>query len=165
MSKTIHITKRETIASLRKKIKESDDEMQKTRIRGIIRVKQGAKKKAVAEEFVVDRITVLNWVKAYNAGGTERLKMSRGGRPEGNPKWDTALFDALIIHIDTHPGYWSIPKMRVWLKKKYEKEIPDGTIWYHLKQRKYSYKSGRPHPYKGNRKAQAAFKKRDSGQA
>ena len=42
----------------------------------------------------------------------------------------------------------------------FKKDIPEQTIWYHLDTHKYSYKSARPHPYKGNKEQQESFKKR-----
>lgn len=160
MKQPIQITRSGNIRALRKTIKKSKDEKQKVRIRAIIRIKRGENRLELAEDIGISDRTLYNWVRMYNEGGSAALKMKQAGRPEGNPKWDTDIFDALITHIESHPGYWSIPKMRIWVEKKYKKEIPDVTIWYHLKQRKYSYKSGRPHPYKGDRKAQEVFKKK-----
>jgi transposase len=85
--------------------------------------------------------------------------MSKGGRPEGNPKWNTALFDNLVKEIDKGGRYWSIPLMVEWLKEHYKENVPENTVWYHLKRLNYSHKSARPHPYKGNKERQETFKK------
>ena len=85
--------------------------------------------------------------------------MSKGGRPEGNPTWDRAIFDELIKEIDKGGRYWSVPLMHEWIKEKYKKEIPENTVWYHVTGLDYTYKSARPHPMQGDTAKQDAFKK------
>lgn len=159
MAKALSLSTRDSVAQLRHAVASSGDEAQKTRIRAIIRLREKATRAAVARDFVVDRDTVTNWIAAYNKGGVPALKMSKGGRPEGNPTWDTAIFDALIKEIDKGGRYWSVPLMQEWIKEQYEKEIPENTVWYHVTGLDYTYKSARPHPMKGDPKKQDAFKK------
>jgi transposase len=161
MGQNISVSRHDTIAKLKEAIKESRDEEQKTRIRAIISIKKGKTKASIAQDLVVNRKTVRYWVSEYNRGGTKALVMSKGGRPNGNPVWDTPLFDELTREIDAGGQYWSIPLMQEWIREKHAKDIPESTIWYHLKRLKYSYKSARPHPYKGDKEAQEVFKKRD----
>ena len=156
---TITLLRRDSIANLRRAIRESDDEEQKTRLRAIISIKEGSTRTEAARAFVVSRTSVISWIAAYNEGGVAALKMSKGGRPEGNPVWDTAIFDALAKEIDKGGRYWSAPLMQEWIREHYEKDIPGNTVWYHVKGLSYSYKSARPHPHKGNAEAQQAFKK------
>lgn len=165
MALPIMLHARDSVAELRRKIKASDDEAQKARIRAIINLKEGATRVEVAQRFVVDTDSITSWVKAYNKSGVAGLKMSRGGRPEGNPKWDTKIFDALAKEIDTGGRYWSVPLMVEWIKKEHAVDIPENTVWYHVTGRNYSYKSARPHPYKGNALKQEAFKKGVSHQS
>jgi transposase len=159
MAQAITLRGRDSVAELRQQIKESHDDAQKARIRAIINIKEGATRVDVAKRFVVDTDSITAWVKAYNKGGTAALKMNRGGRPEGNPKWDTTIFDALAKEIDTKKGYWSIPKMQEWITFHHKKDIPEQTVWYRMDKLNYSYKSARPHPVQGNREKQEAFKK------
>lgn len=154
----VPIQRTEHIATLRRVIKQSNDSEQKTRIRAIISIKEGTPRKTVAAECVISPTTLISWVVAYNNGGTDALRMSKGGRPEGNPKWDTSLFESLAKEIDKG-GYWSIPRMQEWLKKHYQKDIPEQTVWYRMDTLGYSYKSARPHPVQGDRERQATFKK------
>ena len=149
----------DSVSTLRCAVAASADEAQKTRLRGIIRIKEGASRASVARDFVVDSDTVTNWIKAYNKGGMRALLMGKGGRPEGNPKWDTTIWGALTKEIDKGGRYWSVPLMQEWIKETYKKEIPENTVWYHVRDLHYSFKSARPHPYQGNREAQAVFKK------
>jgi transposase len=159
MSAIIPITRCESVSTLRKKLAHSKDADQKMRIRAIINIKKGAKRREVAKNVVISRTTLVSWVATYNEGGTDALKMSKGGRPEGNPKWDTNIFDALIKEIDKGEHYWSVPLMQQWIEEHYEKNVPESTVWYHLTALDYSYKSARPHPYKGDAEKQKAFKK------
>ena len=137
----------------------SSDEGQKLRLRAIINIKKGKLIKQVSEELVVSRRSVGIWQNTYNERGIEGLKTNKGGRKEGNPKWDTSIFKNLGKMIITKGGYWSIPKMQEWIQKKYKKMIPEQTVWYHLDKQGFSYKSSRPHPYKGDLKRQELFKK------
>jgi transposase len=151
------LTRRESVTSLRQKLARSDDAEQKTRIRAIINIKEGSRRVDIVKRFVISYQALQRWVQAYNEGGVRALKFSKGGRPEGRPLWDTSIFDSLLQEIDKGGQYWSVPLMQEWIAEHHQKEIPESTIWYHVKARDYSYKSARPHPYQGNTKAQEAF--------
>lgn len=140
----------------------SADEGQKLRLLAIINIKKGKLIKQVAEELIVSRRSVSSWQNIYNDKGVAGLATNKGGRPEGNPKWDLAIWEALGKNIKTTGGYWSIPKMQEWITATYHQNIPEQTVWYHLDQLGFSYKSARPHPYQGNFEQQAAFKKKAS---
>lgn len=159
MATTIQLNNKDSLSFLRNSIKHIKDESHKTRVRVIIGIKEGKTRTEVAEEFVLERGTVIDWIKAYNKGGINALCMSKGGRKEGNPKWNTEIFDTLIKEIDTQEQYWSIPLMMKWIKDTYKKEIPEQTVWYQLDKRGYTYKSSRPSPYLGNKEKQESFKK------
>ena len=155
---TIHVESRVTIQALKEALRFSSDAAQKTRIRAIIKLCEGKTKTAVAEELTIGRTVLIEWVKLYNAGGISALALSKGGRKEGNPKWDAAIFISLAKEIDKG-GYWSIPKMQDWLKQKMQSEIPEQTVWYRMDQLGYSYKGARPHPVLGDIERQETFKK------
>lgn len=159
MLATISLRPRDSIAKLRQALAQSDDEAQKTRIRVIINIKEGATRSEVTKRFSVCPNTIRNWIRAYNDGGISALKVSKGGRPKGNHRWDEELFTDLAKEIDKGGRYWSIPLMVEWLKEHKKKEVPESTVWYHLDRLKYSHKSARPHPYKGDQEKQDAFKK------
>lgn len=155
---TISIQRSESVHVLTHALKKSKDAEQKTRIRALIHLKEGATKTAVAKRFAISRTSLISWVVAYNEGGTSALLMSKGGRHEGNPKWDTAIFDALAREID-RGGYWSLPRMQEWIHTHHHQDIPEQTVWYRMDRLNYSYKSARPHPVQGNRERQETFKK------
>ena len=162
MSKPIILVNKNSIEELKLILKTSKDEGQKTRLRIIIGVKKDKLRKDIAEDLNIHIDTIADTVKRYNDKGLAGLIVSKGGRPEGNPKWDTKIFDDLIKEIDKQDKYWSIPIMINWIKENKKEDIPYNTVWYHLKDLKYSYKSARPHPYKGDKEKQESFKKRAS---
>ena len=135
------------------------DEGQKLKLRAIINIKKGKKVKQVAEDLLVSRQSLSAWQRIYNNKGIEGLATNKGGRPEGNPTWDEKIFSAVTKHVEKTGGYWSVPLMQKWIEEKYSKTIPLQTIWYHLCLLEFSYKSARPHPYKGDPKRQESFKK------
>ncbi|TAL50931.1 transposase [Patescibacteria group bacterium] len=159
MAKKILLKPRDSVARLERVVASCDNEEQKTRIRVMLALKAGGKQKEVAKRFVIHRETVGNWVRAYNTGGVDALKMSKGGRPEGNPKWDGKMFEALTKEVKKGTQYWSVPLMREWILKNFMVEIPENTVWYRMRDLGFSHKSARPHPYLGDTKRQAAFKK------
>lgn len=148
----------DTIDELRKKLKKAADEAYKTRLKTILLAQKGKKRYEIVGQLTVSPGSVTRWLKRYNDTGTAGLLSNKGGRPEGNPKWDSALFEDLAKEID-RGGYWSIPRMQAWLHEHHQKEIPEQTVWYRMDQLHYSYKSARPHPVQGNKEKQDAFKK------
>ena len=148
----------DTVAELKDALKRSPDAAYRVRMRAIIKAKEGKKRGVIAEELSVSARVVSTWVQKYNAEGKGGLTTRPGGRPKGNPKWETTPFEALAKEIDKG-GYWSIPRMREWLIEHFKLSIPEQTIWYRMNQLNYSYKSARPHPVKGDNEKQEAFKK------
>jgi transposase len=160
MSNNISLGNHDTLSDLERFLKKkNDDEQQKTRVRAIVSIKKGILKQDIAKQLVVHIDTITDWVKRYNERGVSGLKTNKGGRKEGNPKWDTEIFTELVKEIDKQDRYWSLPIMMDWIKSRYKKEIPLQTVWYHVDKRAYSYKSSRPHPYLGNKEKQESFKK------
>ena len=86
MAHALQIHPHESIDELRRMVRTSDDEAQKTRMRAIIELREGATRREVARRAVVDSETITNWIKAYNRGGVAALKMSRGGRFRREPE-------------------------------------------------------------------------------
>lgn len=147
------------VSDLISAIKETTDVAEKTRIKAIIKIKEGKTGKEIARELIVSVRSINGWVKRYREKGLAGLKTKRSGRREGNPKWDKQIFNELTREIDNKEQYWSIPLMAEWIKKKYNKDIPHVTILYHLKKLGYSHTSARPYPYKADKDRQEEFKK------
>jgi len=157
MAKLI-VVAHDTEAGLRKKLRHARDEAFKSRIKAIILALQGKKRFEICSQLAVDEKSVTVWVHRYSEGGSSALISNKGGRKEGNPKWDSSVFEALAKEVDKG-GYWSIPRMQEWIREQYKKDIPEQTVWYRMDQLDYSYKGARPHPVQGNKDAQNAFKK------
>lgn len=143
---------------LRAALAHANNEAHRTRIKAIMHIAGGATHAQACDRLVVNKNTMTAWVDAYNQDGIEGLDLSKGGRPKGNHKWEQSLFDALVKEIDKG-GYWSVPRMQEWLKEHEGEEVPESTVWYHITRLGYSHKSARPHPYKGSKERQDAFKK------
>jgi transposase len=155
---TLHVVAHDTATELREKLRTAHDEAFKNRIKAIALALEGKKRYEIVERLAVDAKSVTTWVHRYNAHGISALVSNKGGRPEGNPKWDKEPFDALATEVDKG-GYWSVPRMQEWIKKQYKKDIPEQTVWYRMDQLRFSYKSARPHPVQGNKERQDTFKK------
>lgn len=152
-----------TSEQLKNLLHKNKDELMKTRIKILLLVKKGLLRKEIVEQLSVNTDTITDVIKRYNEKGIESLKTNKGGRPEGNPIWDDKIFNDLTVEIDKQAEYWSIPKMQAWITKHFSVSIPEQTVWYRMfKMERFSFKSARPHPYKGNKEKQDAFKKKGS---
>lgn len=157
----IKLKNKHTIAELKTTIKKSEDEEQKTRLRVIVKTKEGLTRTDIAKDFVIDRTSIISWIKIYNEKGIDGLNMDKGGRPKGNLKWNEKIFKRLAKEINKGDKCWSLPLMQDWISKEEKEIIPISTIWHHLKINNFTYKSLRPHPYLGDKDKQEIFKKKD----
>jgi transposase len=158
MAKPLSVIAQDSTKELRAVLARTRDEGYRKRIRAIIRIQEGELHGVVARELGASRTSLCSWIAKYNKGGFAALAPNKGGRLEGNPKWDASIFNELTKEIDKG-GYWSIPRMQEWVKEQYKEDIPKQTIWYRVDQLHYSYKSARPHPTQGNKEKQESFKK------
>jgi transposase len=160
MAKAITLNNQHTAEALKQEIKQTRDGRYRLRLQAIVLIKEGLTAQTIAKQLMIGRDTFFRWVKWYNEKGLEGIRdVSKGGRSDGNPKWDTALFTALFVELDKMEEFWSVPKMQAWIEKEYDVVIPQRTIQNHLKKHGYSFKSSRPNPYKGDEKLQKHFKK------
>lgn len=158
MQRHIELVHHEAEATLATALKRARGDIEKTRIKAIVLRTRGKTPQEIAEQLFVNDRSVRTWITLYNRDGLVGLVQKPSGRKEGNPKWDSALFNALAKEIDKG-GYWSIPKMQDWLKIHFQVDIPEQTVWYRMDKLHYSYKGARPHPVQGNRERQETFKK------
>lgn len=162
MINTIQLEEKHSYQELKTLLNKNKDELMKTRIKILLLVKKGKQRKQIAEQLSVHTDTITDVIKRYNLNGVDSLPTNKGGRKEGNPKWDIKIFDDLKIEINKQDQYWSIPKMVEWISKHKQENIPENTVWYHMtKSLNMSYKSARPHPLLGDKAKQEDFKKRD----
>ena len=148
----------DTDAKLKEKIRLCSDAAMKIRLRAVRLALSGKRRYDIAAQLGADSSCITTWLQKYNEKGTYALKTNKGGRPEGNPKWDKDIFIALAREVDKG-GYWSIPRMQAWLKEKKKLDIPEQTVWFRMDQLNYSYKSARPSPIGGDETKRSAFKK------
>lgn len=162
MAKKINIKEQHSKEQVVAEIKRSASDCRyRLRLQAILLVLEHRASKPVIEQLLIVPNTLFRWVKWYNESGFEGLKnVSLGGREEGNPIWDDKIFEALYKQLDSMDEYWSVPKMREWIKEHFDEWIPINTIRDRLKVNKYSYKSNRPNPYKGDKTKQEEFKKK-----
>jgi transposase len=158
MATALSVAAHDSVEELREHITHINDEGHRKRLRAIIRLKQGTLHRDVASALGASRTSVCSWITKYNKGGWKALAGNKGGRPEGNPKWNKDIFEDLAKEIDKG-GYWSVPRMQEWLTKHKKLDIPEQTVWYRMDQLKYSYKSARPSPIGGNTEKRETFKK------
>ena len=155
------IVKHNSEEELRKIIKTTGDGRYRLRVQTILLAMEGKTAKEIREQLMISHYSVFNWLKRYNERGLQGLKeISKGGRKEGNPKWDKAIFEEMFKEIEKMEEYWSAPKIQKWIEQRFGVKIPVITIRYRLKKGGYSYKTSRPYPYKGDERAQAEFKKK-----
>lgn len=160
MAKAITIIKQHTKEELEKELKTTRDGRYRLRLQTLLLVHDKLSGAVIAKQLMIQRETLFKWVKWYNEKGLEGIRnVSSGGRPEGNPKWDDSIFEALFAKLDLMEEYFSVPKMQSWIEDTYEIVIPENTIHNRLKAGGYTFKSSRPNPYKGDPNLQAAFKK------
>jgi len=160
----IRFQENNTLQEIRKEMHETKDGRYLTRLSMIeMLIKNpNTKVETITEKLMISTATIYSWINTYHKSGLEGLKrILRNGGNHNRSKIDSKIFDTLLDKIDKQDEYWSAPKMREWIEKKYSVIINVETIRYHLKKRGYSYTSARPSPSKGDRDAQGRFKKVD----
>lgn len=163
MAKPITLNRQHTETEIEHEIRRTRDGQYRLRLQAIRLVMDGLSSSKITKQLMIQPRTLFRWVKWYNTKGFKGIKeVSKGGRPEGNPKWDDAIFKALFAKLDAMEEFFSVPKMAAWIAAEYGVEIPERTIHFRLTSNGYSFKSSRPNPYKGDPDLQAAFKKTES---
>jgi len=161
MAKKLELKNHNSKKELKAEIRKTKDGRYGLRLRVILMLKEGYSPTEIKKVLMVAGATYSRWIKRYNEEGKDGLKRHESGRKDGNPKWDKKIFKDLFEKLDEMEEYWSVPKMKKWIKEEYKQDIPDSTIEYHLHKSNYSWKTNRPSPYKGDKEQQASFKKRN----
>jgi len=162
MKKCITIQPHHSKEELEQELKKTKDGRYRLRIHVILLAIAQYDSTQIRNQLMVSKPTIFKWVRWYNQKGLVGIRdIFNKGRSEGNPKWDNDIFDALFAKLDLMEEFWSVPKMREWIKECYHIEIPERTIHHRLKINGYTFKSSRPNPYKGDPNLQASFKKKE----
>ena len=157
--RALKIENHDSEEELRKEIRETTNGRYQLRLRTVLLAKRGISSGEIRKELMISSATYTKWLRKYNAEGKEALKQHRSGRAEGNPKWDAAIFEELFKKLDLMQEHWSVLKMQKWIQEQHDVEIPTSTIENRLHKAKYSWKTNRPSPYKGDKSKQEEFKK------
>lgn len=114
--------------------------------------------------FTVDYVRRV--VRKYNKEGGIGLKDKRttngGNRFVLNEEQRARL--AVLIEKESPPdgGFWTSPKIRIWVEKETGKTISEVSAWKYLKRLGFSILVPRPHHVKANLESQEEFKKKDT---
>ena len=119
--------------------------------------KEGKSTKEIQESLLVSREFIARWIRRYNEKGLEALKYRHtGGRRE---VWSIKYFKELFEELNKGEGVWTIKKMKKFIEDIHKVKIPEESIRRRLHKYRYSWKTSRPSPYKGDKKEQEEFKK------
>ena len=157
--KAIQLINHDTEDELLQEIRKSNNGRYQHRLRAILLVKRGLTATAIQAELLISSATYCKWLKNYNEHGKDILKQHNSGRKNGNPKYDSKIFEELFKQLDLMQEYWSVIKMQKFVKELHDIEVPNETMRMRVKRAGYSYKSNRPSPYKGDEKLQKILKK------
>jgi len=158
----IKIQEHNTEAELKREIRDTTDGRYQLRLNTILLAKKGMGSKLIQKEVLISPNTYYNWVHTYNEKGMEGLKnIKTTGRAEGNPGYEEKIFIEVFKELDEMNEYWSIAKMRKFVKDLHNEDVPEETMRMRVIRAGYSHKSNRPSPYKGDKDKQEAFKKTD----
>ena len=105
----------------------------------------------------ISRVTYVKWIRRYNEEGINGLKTKKS--TERKEKWDNNLFKELFEELDKNKGFWTTKKMQKFIEEKHNVKIPEESIRRRLHKYRYSWKTSRPSPYKGDKEKQEEFKK------
>ena len=155
--KRLEVKNHNTIEELKKEIREAKNGRYALRVQCIKLKKEGKRTKEIEEALLISRDAVSRWVRRYNKEGLEGLKPKKPtGRKE---KWNDELFKELFEELNKNRGFWTIKKMQKFIKEKHNIKIPEESLRRKIHKAKYSWKTSRPNPYKGDKQKQEEFKK------
>lgn len=148
-----HLTEEE----LQERIRSEKDANLRDKYRAILWILQGVPRNEVAERLGVERETIYNWVKRYNAEGEDGLFRKPG---QGRKRTLTEeKVEEIKRWVTEEGGVWTLEKMRVKLEQEEGIEVTQQAIWYRLRESRWSWKTGRQSNPEKDEKAQEDFKK------
>jgi len=155
--KRLEVKNLHTIEELKREIRKTKDGRYSLRLRCVLLKKEGKSTKEIQESLLVSRDFIARWIRRYNEKGLEALKYRHtGGKRE---VWSIKYFKELFEELDKNKGVWTIAKMQEFIERIHNVKIPKESIRRKLHKYKYSWKTSRPSPYKGDKEKQEEFKK------
>jgi len=155
--KRLEVKDLHTVEELKREIRETKDGRYSLRLRCVLLRKEGKSTKEIQESLLVSREFIARWIRRYNEKGLEALKYRHtGGRRE---VWSIKYFKELFEELDKGKGVWTIKKMQKFIEDIHKVKISEESIRRRLHKYRYSWKTSRPSPYKGDKEKQEEFKK------
>lgn len=115
-------------------------------------------KKQLSKEINLSRKIIIGYVKQFNAGGLNGLQPKKRCKSSYNVLYPDSIFKSLTDEIDKQEGVWSLPRMQNYIEENFSQKPSLSQIYKRLKKLGYSYKSSRPHPFKGDKKNKRSSK-------
>jgi transposase len=165
MGRAVSITRTELSASeLRRSASRSENGRLSCRLLAIAMVLEGASRADAAAAGGMDRQTLRDWVRRYNAEGIAGLSdQPRSGRPPAlTPQQMGELKDLVVAgpELQCHGVVrWRCVDLREVIAKRYEVQVHERTVSKLLHRLGLVRLQPRPRHPKQNAEAQAAFKK------
>lgn len=116
--------------------------------------------KAVAEVYGITRMTLMAWIRKFEAEGAEGLeiKAGRGRKRKMSPEDE----ESVRAIIKANPNL-SIDELRLEIIEKFGVTLGRSTVHRLLKKLSFSYITPRPRHYKADSETQVEFKKKSPG--
>jgi len=165
MGRAVSITRAELSASeLRRTASRSEDGRLSCRLLAIAMVLEGASRADAAAAGGMDRQTLRDWVRRYNAEGIAGLSdQPRSGRPPAlSPQQMGELKDLVVAGPELQCDgvvRWRCVDLREVIARRYEVQVHERTVSKLLHRLGLVRLQPRPRHPKQNAEAQAAFKK------
>lgn len=133
LSRVVKIRKDIPVESVRRTIKNTTDGTFRLRLMIIEKLlsEPTLSLQAVAKALIVNRETVTKCLQLFNKGGLDLLKPKKAGRKEGNPKYESEIFEDLVKKLEKNNS-WSVYQMQAYLETKHHITIPESTIYYRI---------------------------------
>lgn len=116
--------------------------LQERRMQAVMLYEQGMKRIEIAKIVGAHRNTVGQWIAAWQANGTNALKVARRGRPKGSGRHLTSEREKAIRRkiVDRHPeqlklnfALWTRDAVRLLIKQDYGLDMPIRTVGEYLR--------------------------------
>ena len=148
--KRLEVKDLNTIEELKKEIRRNTKNGRYSlRLRCVLLRKEGKSTKEIQESLLVSNFIARWWIRRYNEESLKALKYRHtSGKRE---VWTKKYFEELFEEIDKNRGVWTIKRMQEFIGNIHNVKIPLESIRRKLHQYKYSWKSSKPSPYKGDK--------------
>ena len=156
-----------SVASLRKMHKKEDDPKAQLRLLACIQRKDGKTIAEIADAMNEPPSTVTYWLKRITVDGLDGLYDIKN--KGADCKLDKRQLDSLVKDLDASPaevglgaGVWTMPLVRMHIKKKFGVEYHVRSVWDLVLRLGFSHMKPRPRDIRGASPQKAAWYKKKS---